>query len=306
MRIACILLLFAAACAPAMSAEPDSDGSGTYPAVMEQDPSLATHTIYRPKDLNALQNRKLPIIAWGNGACVNAGNRFRNFLTEIASHGFLAIAIGPIADEKDPSKTPLRSPAAEKAGPKGPATMSSQLLDAITWAVGENRRAASQYYGKLDPSKIAVMGQSCGGVQTLAVAADPQIQLLGIWNSGLLKPESKNASTPAMEDVPKEQLEKLHCPIFYFTGDQANDVAYPNGLDDFQRITTVPAFHAYKEGLPHAGTYREPNGGELGKIAVALLEWQLKADKEAAKMFVGPNCGLCQDPKWHVSKKNME
>ena len=306
MSIACIVLLFAAVSAWAQTSESGSVGSGPYPAIMEQDRNLATHTVYRPRDLNALHGQRLPIVAWGNGACLNAGNRFQNFLTEISSHGFLAIAIGPIADEKNPSKTPQRSPAAEKAGPKGPATMSSQLLDAITWAIAENSRNGSQYYGKLDPSKIAVMGQSCGGIQTLAVADDPRIKLLGIWNSGLLKPESKTASTPAMEDVPKQQLEKLHCPIFYFTGDEKNDMAYPNGLDDFQRITKVPAFYAYKEGLPHAGTYREPNGGELGRIAVALLKWQFESDQEAARMFRGPSCGLCRDPQWHVSKKLMD
>lgn len=45
--------------------------------------------------------------------------------------------------------------------------------------------------------------------------------------------------------------------------------------------------YAYKDGMGHGGTYREPNGGELGKIASALLLWQLKGDKEAAKMFEG-------------------
>src|SRR4051812_4695264 len=68
-------------------------GTGPDPAIMEGDPGLATHTIYRPKDLAALGVEKLPIVAFGNGGCVNVGNRFRYFLTEIASHGFLAIAI---------------------------------------------------------------------------------------------------------------------------------------------------------------------------------------------------------------------
>jgi hypothetical protein len=66
---------------------------------------------------------------------VNAGDSFKNFLTEIASHGFLAIAIGPISDA-----TPARSPAAERNDPNGPASMSSQLLDAIDRAVAENNR----------------------------------------------------------------------------------------------------------------------------------------------------------------------
>ncbi len=71
------------------------EGNGPFPAVMEQDPSLPTHTIYRPKDLAALHGQKLPIIAWGEGGCSNNGAFYKNFLGEIASYGFLVIATGP-------------------------------------------------------------------------------------------------------------------------------------------------------------------------------------------------------------------
>ena len=57
------------------------------------------------------------------------------------------------------------------------------------------------------------------------------------------------------------------------------------------------------EKLHTLGTYNQPNGGEFGKIAVAMLQSRLKNDREAAKMFVGADCGLCQDPQWHVSKE---
>lgn len=285
------------------------EGTGPFPALMEPDPGLPTHTVYRPKDLTKLRGQKLPIIAWGNGACVNNGASFRNYLTEIASHGFLAIAIGP---PQAPPAAGKQAQAPGQGAPKGdskqgagaPATKSTQLIDAINWAIAENSRKGSQYYGKIDTSKIAVMGQSCGGIQSLAVAEDPRIKLIGIWNSGILNtPLAPGA--PAMEDVRKEQLEKLHSPIFYITGDKS-DIAFENGMDDFKRITKVPALHAYKDGVGHGGTYNQPNGGEFGKVAVAMLQWQFKNDKEAAKMFVGANCGLCQDPQWHVSNKGLK
>src|SRR5579863_17218 len=88
MKIA-VALCFLAACAWGQ------EGTGPYPAILEQDPSLPTHTVYRPKDLSQLKGKKLPIIAWGNGACVNNGLSHRNFLMEIASYGYLAVAIGP-------------------------------------------------------------------------------------------------------------------------------------------------------------------------------------------------------------------
>ncbi len=283
-------------------------GTGPYQAIMEQDPGLPTHTEYLPADLAALGNQKLPIVAWGNGGCANAGNLFRNFLTEISSYGFLAIAIGPIRPPDWVHTFFLMAaaqlgtaPPAQRARPQ---TNATQLIDAINWAIAEDSRLGSKYYGKIDTSKIAVMGQSCGGLQAIAVSADPRVTLTGVWNSGVIAVLPPNA--PVMEPMSKDALKKLHAPIFYFTGDQANDIAYPNGMDDFNRIEGVPAFHAYKDGLPHIGTYGEANGGELGKIAVALLMWQLKGDRQAARMFAGPDCTLCRDPKWHVLKKQID
>ena len=52
-RLAAALCLFTA-CAW-------GEGTGQYSAMLEQDPSLPTHTIYRPQDLSAVKE-KLPII----------------------------------------------------------------------------------------------------------------------------------------------------------------------------------------------------------------------------------------------------
>jgi len=148
------------------------------------------------------------------------------------------------------------------------------------------------------------MGHSCGGIQALAVAADPRIKLVVNWSGGLFVTPPKGAAG-MIENVPKEQLQKLHSPIFYISGD-STDIAFENVNDDFKRITKVPVFRAYEDGVGHGGTYNQPNGGEFGKVAVAVLQWQLKRDQEASKMFLGANCGLCRDPKWHVEKKGIK
>jgi len=281
-----VALCLVAACARGQ------EGTGLFPAILEQDPGLSTHTVYRPQDLSKVKG-KLPIIAWGNGACVNNGLAHRNFLMEIASHGYLAIAIGP----------PIAPTAQGKQGSLGPATKSSQLLDAINWALAENGRKGSPYNGKLDVSKIAVMGMSCGGIQSYAVATDPRVKLVGIFNSGIL-PAPSGPGAPVMEDVRKDQLDKLHSPIFYVTGDKT-DIAYENGMDDFKRITRVPAIHTYKDGVSHGGTYSQPNGGDFARVAVAMLNWQLKGEKNESKMFLGASCGLCQEAGWHVETKGF-
>lgn len=301
-------MLFVLVCAAACLF--GQEGNGPYPAVMEQDPGLPTHTIYRPKDLAALHGQKLPIIAWGEGGCSNNGSFYKNFLGEIASYGFLVIATGPPQAPR-PAGNPGGQPGAGRGAGRGagnpgrgPATKSSQLIDAINWADAENARKGSQFYHKLETSKVAVMGHSCGGIQALAVATDPRIKLVVNWSGGLFVTPPKGAAG-MVENVPKEQLQKLHTPVFYISGD-STDIAFANSNDDFGRITKVPAFRAYKDGVGHGGTYTQPDGGDFGKVAVALLDWQLKGDKGAGKMFLGKDCGLCQDPKWHVEKKGIK
>ena len=281
-------------------------GTGPYKAIMEMDKSLTTHTVYRPAKMEAVRG-KLPIIAWGNGACINTGNRFRQFLTEISSYGYLVIAIGPIGPKEmeaapQPSTAPRpgeqAAPPRPPAGP--PATRASQLIDAVDWSLAENARKGSPYYKRLDPAKIALMGQSCGGVQAIAASTDPRVTATVSWNSGLLPEPS-----PAMENVTKDVLEKLHAPIAYFNGDPG-DMAHKNAKDDFERIQKVPVLFAWRQGMGHNGTYREANGGELGKVAVAYLDWRLKGRKSGAKMFQGADCTMCTDANWKIFKKRID
>jgi dienelactone hydrolase len=312
--------VFPVAPAPAWVSNETPQGSGKYGAVMEADAGLPTHTVYRPASLAAV-GEKLPIVAFGNGGCVNVGNRFRYFLAEIASHGFLAVATGPIgpaAAESTASSGEMRGPPAPgspgairralgplKTGEAIPAdTTAAQLLDAVTWAIAENSRAGSKYFGKLDTTKVAVMGQSCGGVQAIDAAHDPRVTTLGVWNSGAF-PIDGRAWSIAAANADKATLKTLHGSAIYISG-EPSDVAFKNADDDFDRIEGIPIFRGWREQTGHPGTYREPNGGEFGTVAVAWLQYQLKGDRTAAKMFVGPDCGLCKKPNWHVKSKNLK
>jgi hypothetical protein len=106
-------------------------------------------------------------------------------------------------------------------------------------------------------------------------------------------------------DVPKSLLNSLHTPVFYLLGGET-DIAYPNGSDDLKRISHVPVFFGNILGVGHGGTYWEPNGGKAAAAVVAWLEWQLRGDKTAARMFVGKDCGLCTDKAWSVEKKKID
>lgn len=271
------------------------------------EPSLMSHTVYRPTDLKG----KLPVVAWGNGACSNAGLLFQTFLTQIASNGFVVIASGPkdaplpaFATQRPGQNTISPDP---NSGIKSGSTKDADLLAAIDWAAKENGREGSAYKGHLDLNKVAVMGQSCGGLQATAVAGDPRIKTVVIWNSGTF-PETggQRSAGAAMSGATKASIDKFHAPIAYFLGGPT-DLAYANGKDDFSRIKEggVPAFlGSIHSG--HGGTYNHPNGGWFGEVGVAWLKWRLNGDKASAKYFEGPDCTLCKNPIWEVAKKNMK
>nr|WP_319573357.1 hypothetical protein [uncultured Draconibacterium sp.] len=264
----------------------EDGGTGEYKAIMISEPSLATHTVFRPQDLSVFgKKNKLPIIAWGNGACANSPWEHINFLNEVASHGFLVIAIGPMPAE------------GEQGGGR---SQSSQLTDAIDWAIAQNSDKNSPYYKKIDVKNIAVSGMSCGGLQTLEIAPDPRVTTTVICNSGIFI--DPITGFPGMPDLKKDDLKKLHTPTLYILGGET-DIAYNNGMDDYKRINHVPVFVANLD-VGHGGTYREPHGGEFAKVATAWYQWQMKGDKEASKMFVGDDCGLCNDDEWKFESKN--
>ena len=75
-------------------------------------------------------------------------------------------------------------------------------------------------------------------------------------------------------------------------------------MDDVRRINHVPIFAANLD-VGHGGTYSKPHSGEFAKVATAWLQWQLKSDIEASKMFVGEPCGLAKQEAWKVEKKNL-
>ena len=98
-------MLFAAAAVMAIASVPalaqnsrivEEGGSGPYKAIMMEEASLTTHTIFRPQDISKFgKGNLLPVVVWGNGGCANSPSGHVNFLNEVASQGFLIVAIGP-------------------------------------------------------------------------------------------------------------------------------------------------------------------------------------------------------------------
>ena len=291
-------------------------GTGPYKALMATEPGAEEFVVYYPADLKALGARKLPILVWGNGSCAYLGNRFRHFLTEISSHGYFVVAGGPMSAPDNgrsetvsmsqnnalrdpdappaPAAAPAPGPAAANGAAPRPQVTVELLSKGLDWALAENSRAGGKFSGRLDPAKVAVMGQSCGGGLAAQFGADKRVKTIGVWSGATMR-------TPEWRDT-------LKAPTLLITGDARYDIAFFWGLRDFEAMkkTQAPVFYAWRNNLTHLGTYRVADGGELAPIATAWLDWQLQGSQTAGAMFAGENCGLCTNSHWHVQKKNMK
>lgn len=289
-------------------------GSGPYKAIMATEAGLSAHVAYYPADVSALGAKKLPVLIWGNGSCLYAGNRYRQFLTEVASHGYLVISGGPmgaVEQEVGPQSNPARRQqgAADARPPQPNASNVSGapqqrvtvalLKEAVDWAIKQNSDPASRFNNKLDLSWVVAMGHSCGGGLAVQLATeDTRINGLGIWYSG--------AGLAGARGNDAASLQKIKGPIMIITGDETQDIAYANGKSTFEAITHTPVFYGWQDDLQHIGTFGAKNGGQDGSIARNWLDWTTRNDQKAGAMFRGAGCTLCKDPTWHVQKKGID
>lgn len=285
----CVLWFVATSLSAQQVGEPS--GTGPYPAIAESRAGLSGHTVYRPV---TWPRAALPLLVWGNGGCSNNGLAHAAYLRQIASQGYLVISLGVPGGSRGAGAAP---PADGR--PSDP-TQPAQMIEAIEWATLETAKQGGDFFGRIDVTRIAVGGHSCGGLQALAVSHDPRIDTTLVLNSGIyIKPGSGRSGVP----IDKSQLGRLHAPALYLTGGP-KDVAHPNAIDDVERIGHVPVFFGW---LPvgHGGTFSEPDGGEWARVSARWLDWQLKVDADAARDFAGPDCRLCRDDRWTVVRKQL-
>ena len=294
----------ALAAAPAAAPVPDStsmtqrlerwraelpQGSGPYRVVRLIEPDFTEYTIYRPADLQ--RAGKLPIIAFANGACRNTSLEYAAFLSELASHGYLVIAVG--RDDQ-----PMNGSNGQTTAPDGRLL---QVIDvkvlnqAVDWAIARNTAASSPYRGKLRADRIAFMGHSCGGMQALTASADPRTTTTVVLNSGYYRTPPARPPGPLPE---YRRWSELHAPTLILTGG-STDVAYRIAKDSYEDgvAANLPMFLASLPPLAHSGAYVEPDR-EWSRVVVAWLDWQLKGDRKARAQFVGERCGLCTNAAW--------
>jgi hypothetical protein len=240
--------------------------------------------VFHPSNLAAFPSRDtLPVVVWGNGGCAIDTTRYGGFLSTIASHGFLVLGT-----------------AAQEGQPRRQAT-ADDLRAGIDWASTENARDGSPLRGKVDTNQVAVMGQSCGGFLSITLGADPRVDTIGVFNSGVQPP---NPNAPAGRAASPDALKNLHGPVLLINGAE-RDFMTSASHATYEAITHVPAFYGARENAGHTATVFHPGGGEYANVASSWLRWTFKKNAEAAKMFVGDDCSLCTNPAWDVESKGF-
>ena len=260
----------------------DEGGSGPFKAIAMKETGAEDFVVYRPKDLAYAHARqgKLPLLMWANGGCMDTSAGYERMLTEIASHGYVVMAIGEIEEHLD----------SRKQNP----TESSELKRGLDWMFRQNALKSSAYYQYIDTTRIAAAGHSCGGAQVLWNAADPRLKTLMIMNAGMGDMEMAGAS--------RASLPKVHTPILYVTGGES-DVAYENAKKDYERIGHVPVAWANHPASGHGGTYKDQYGGDYARLVIDWLDWQLKGKSDCAETFLGGETKGY--PGWTIQAKHF-
>lgn len=243
----------------------DAGGSGPNKAEAIMEPTLVDFTVYKPADLQAAvtENGPLPLIVFANGACNDTSLPYERMLNDLASYGYLVVALGEMQDsinDRELHKSPTED-----------------MVRAIDWAEKQNKDSRSPYYKKIDMEYVGLAGQSCGGAQVLANCADPRVKTCIMFNSGMGDMEMAGAS--------KESLKKLHCPILYIVGGES-DIAYLNALSDYDKIDNVPVAFANQLRVGHGGTFHEEYGGSFSRLLRAWLSWQFKDQRNNIEVFL--------------------
>jgi len=259
----------------------DNGGSGNYKAIAVTEETLADFVVYRPENIKKAVKKegKLPIMVWANGGCMNSSIHQEKLLNEIASHGYVIVAIGKLqmtVEERVHQVTP-----------------DDELLKALDWISERANLKGTDYYKTVDLDKIAAGGHSCGGAQTLRIADDQRIKTYLILNAGMGDMTMAGAST--------KSLKNLHGKIIYMIGGET-DIAYPNAVIDYERINDVPVVFANHKTAGHSATFAKEYGGSFAQMTIDWLDWELK-DIDNASIFLESD--LWKYPVWTIKSKNF-
>ncbi len=282
--LVCLLLSYLASAGTVVKQKMiDDGGSGSFKSIAVSEKSLPNFVVYKPQNIPMAvkQNGALPLLIFANGGCNDTSLPHEKMLNDIASYGYIVIALGEMQeriDDRELHKSP-----------------NEDMIRAIDWAEKQNKTKNSGYYHSLDMAHIALGGQSCGGAQVMANCGDPRVTTCIMFNSGMGNMEMSGAD--------KQSMKKLHCPVLYIIGGEG-DMAYPNAVIDYDKNTdNIPVAFANQLRVGHGGTFHEQYGGSFSIMLRHWLDWQLKNQTSNSDVFLKNR--LDEFPDWTMKAKNF-
>ena len=321
----------------------EEGGTGPFKSEVVGDASCPGFTVYRPQNLKEVVAKQgsLPVIVYANGACFNHNVEMRLLLSEVASYGYVAAAIGPY-DEADvmaqwrgvlkaaypETKGEVIMANGEKILPLTPEEIKArqeqeakQREQAAKNAKKGKKQDAPQFqtYPKMLLEVLSWLTDQnadskseyyhCLDLDRVAAMGQScgGAQVLGIAHDPRIKTcVMLNTGIGDMEmmGATKENLKNLHQPMFYMIGGPA-DIAYANAQKDYERIAdNIPVVMLNsKDG--HSGTYYEKYGGNYAKAVIKWLDWQLKGRVGQSALFLDDEYLKMKFPEWQGVRKNF-
>ncbi|WP_310968099.1 MULTISPECIES: cellulose-binding domain-containing protein [unclassified Amycolatopsis] len=266
--------------APTPPEEGNPAVNNNFPVTREAAYGDNRYTVFRPSNPQAV-GAPMPVLAFGNGACAHTDNsEVTRALTVIASKGFVVVDTGSANGSANgvPSGSPIPS----------------LLTGAITWAEREQNRSGAPLAQRLDLTKVATAGHSCGGLEALVAAQDSRVSAAVSLDSGFFADGSFGYS--------RAELARLHAPTLFMAGGPS-DIAYDNTRANYD-LATVPAVLAVHPQAGHVGFITGNQLSDGMTTVVQFLDMVLNGNATARSYILDPS-GLASKYPWTVAKKNF-
>ena len=325
----------------------EEGGTGPFKSEVVGDASCPRFTVYRPQNLKEVVAKQgaLPVIVYANGACFNNNVEMRLLLSEVASYGYVAAAIGPYdeADVMAQWRGVLKSAYPET---KGEVIMANG--EKIVPMPAEEKQAQQEEQAKkIEQAKKSAKKAS----KVQATATIPQFstypkmllevldwlteqnatqgseyyhclaldrvaamgqscggaQVLGIAYDPRIKTcVMLNTGIGDMEMMgATKESLKNLHTPMFYMIGGPADIAYANAQKDYERIADNIPVVMLNSKDGHSGTYYESHGGNYAKAVVKWLDWQLKGQVGQSALFLDDEYLKMKFPEWQGVRKNF-
>ena len=160
-----------------------------------------------------------------------------------------------------------------------------EMQRGLDFVLAENDNSKSALFGKVDTAKLGASGHSQGSLATVVVGANSRIVV-----------------TVPIQGASAAGVGALQGPTFLIAG-ELDTLVTPTSIETAFASATVPAAYGLSVGQDHLMPGQNPT--PILKGVTGWFRTHLAADEKARALFYGENCGLCSDPGWRLTRRNL-